>query len=317
MSSADDPLLRLGQSTGEAISGVLEMFAPGQVSAGSVDIVSAEHHPLEGIPTPAVLTSVSYIDGVTGGNLFAMSVTGARKLAAAMMGMEPEESDEELSELELSAVAEAMNQMMASAAMATTEVLGTEVEIGVPETKTFSSASDAIAAYERTPHTVRTVVTICGEQCRLVQLVPNAFVVRMTRALDEMGAEYADQGSSAAASAGAGTGQPEPAGLSLSGIPVRVWAELGRAQMPSAQIVALPTGAVVELDRQADEPIDLYVNGMRFASGRLIVVDGSDWAVRIDTIFDMPEAATPPTQTETETSPLTNDMDIPNPQEVA
>jgi flagellar motor switch protein FliN/FliY len=313
MSSADDPLLRLGQSTAEAISGVLEMFAPGQVSVGSVDVVPAEHHPLEGIPSPAVLTSVSYVDGVTGGNLFAMSVTGTRRLAAAMMGMEPEESEAELSELELSAVAEAMNQMMASAAIATSEVLGTEVEIGVPETKTFSSAADAVAAYEQTPHTVRAVITICGEPCRLVQLVPNAFVVRMTRALDEMGAEYADQ--SAAAGAAAGAGEGELRGPSLSGIPVRVWAELGRAQMPSAQIVGLPTGAVVELDRQADEPIDLYVNGMRFASGRLIVVDGSDWAVRIDTIFDMPDAATPPT--DTQTSPLTNDIDIPNPQEVA
>ena len=55
---------------------------------------------------------------------------------------------------------------------------------------------------------------------------------------------------------------------------MRVWAELGRARMPSAQIVGLPAGAVVELDRQADEPIDLYVNGRRFATGRLVVVDG-------------------------------------------
>ena len=44
--------------------------------------------------------------------------------------------------------------------------------------------------------------------------------------------------------------------------------------MPSAEVVGLPPGAVVELDRQADEPIDLYVNGRRFATGRLVVVDG-------------------------------------------
>ena len=42
---------------------------------------------------------------------------------------------------------------------------------------------------------------------------------------------------------------------------------------------------MVELNRQADEPIDLYVNGRRFATGRLMVVDGSDWAVRIETIL--------------------------------
>ena len=47
----------------------------------------------------------------------------------------------------------------------------------------------------------------------------------------------------------------------------------------------MPAGAVVELNRGADEPIDLYVNGRRFATGRLMVVDGSDWAVRIDTVL--------------------------------
>jgi flagellar motor switch protein FliN/FliY len=138
----------------------------------------------------------------------------------------------------------------------------------------------------------------------------------MTRALDEMGAEYADSPSRSAALAGAApAGAPpdesEAHGPVLSGIPVRVWAELGRTQMPSAQIVGLSLGAVVELDRQADEPIDIFVNGMRFASGRLIVVDGSDWAVRIETIFDLPDA------TSAQLPTTTNDIPVPNPQEVA
>jgi flagellar motor switch protein FliN len=198
-----------------------------------------------------------------------------------------------------------MNQMMASAAGATTSVLGTEVEIGVPETRTFASAEQAIDAYARTPHATRAAVSVCGEPCRLVQLVPNAFVVRMTRALDELGAEYADGSGSAAARPA--HGESDVGSPVLAGIPVRVWAELGRAQMPSAQIVGLPSGAVVELDRQADEPIDIFVNGMRFASGRLIVVDGSDWAVRIEEIFDLPKADIP-------TSPNPNPVN--NPQEV-
>ncbi len=67
---------------------------------------------------------------------------------------------------------------------------------------------------------------------------------------------------------------------------MRVWAELGRARMPSAQIVGLPTGAVVELDKQADDAIDLFVNGTHFATGRLVVVDGTDWAVRIEHVLD-------------------------------
>jgi len=282
--TADEALVKLGQSTSEAVCGVLEMFAPGQIMPGDVAVVSADRHPLEGIPTPAVATMVSYVDGVTGGNLFVMTVAGARKLAAAMMGTEPDADAgaAELDDLELSAVAEAMNQMMASAAGATTAVLGTEVEIGVPETQTFASADQAVAAYARTPHATRAAVSVCGEPCRLVQLVPNAFVVRMTRALDELGSEIAAPASGPASGAARGAdGAP-----SLAGIPGRVAAELGRARMASAEIIALPAGAVVELDRQSDEPIDLYVNGRRFATGRLMVVDGADWAVRIEQILD-------------------------------
>jgi flagellar motor switch protein FliN/FliY len=47
----------------------------------------------------------------------------------------------------------------------------------------------------------------------------------------------------------------------------------------------MPPGAVVELNRGADEPVDLYVNGTRFATGRLMVVDGTDWAVRIEEVL--------------------------------
>ena len=289
--TADEALVNLGESTTEAVCGVLEMFAPGQIRPGEVTVVADGKHPLDGIPVPAVATMVSYVDGVTGGNLFVMTVEGARRLAAAMMGMEPDELEAaaELTELELSAVAEAMNQMMASAAGATTAVLGTEVEIGVPETRTFTSIDAAMDAYVRTPHATRAAVSVCGEPCRLVQLVPNAFVVRMTRALDE--AEYTapDTGSGATAPTTLASGEPRDGMPSLAGISVRVCAELGRARMPSAEIVGLPSGAVVELNRQADEPIDLFVNGRHFATGRLMVVDGSDWAVRIESIVGEPE----------------------------
>jgi flagellar motor switch protein FliN/FliY len=278
--TTEDALGRLGQSTSEAISGVLEMFAPGKVVAGEVSVVS---DPFDALPAPAVATSVAYVDGVTGGNVFVITLDGARRLAAAMMGLEePEDPDApELSELELSAVSEAMNQMMASAAIATSSVLGTEVEIGAPETRMFTDAAEAAAAYPQTPHAIRAGFSVCGEPCRLVQLVPNAFVVRMTRALDEFGADVVDGDAPRAAT------RP-----SLAGVPVRVWAELGRARMPSADVVGLPSGAVVELDRGAEEPIDLYVNGRRFATGRLMVVDGTDWAVRIESVID--------TSTETE-----------------
>ena len=71
--SADDALIRLGHSTADAVSGVLERFAPGKVHAGDVRLAS---NPLDAIPMPAVATSVSYVDGVTGGNVFVMPLEG-------------------------------------------------------------------------------------------------------------------------------------------------------------------------------------------------------------------------------------------------
>jgi flagellar motor switch protein FliN len=303
--SADAALLQLAESTSEAVTGVLESFAPGRIEAGDVAVLEAGGGPLQGLPFPAVATNVAYVDGVTGGNLFVMTLEGARRLAAAMMGAEDPAASgaadgAELTELELSAVSEAMNQMMASAAGATSAVLGTEVEIGTPETRTFESLADADGAYPAAPHMVRAAFSVCGEPCRLVQLVPNAFVVRMTRALDEMAAGGAPATAGGGA-AGATAVAAAAAGIapSLAGIPVRVWAELGRASMASADVVGLPAGAVVELDRGADEPIDLYVNGRRFATGRLLVVDGSDWAIRIETVLEQSSQDSPDTQLET------------------
>src|SRR5689334_19285090 len=126
--SAQDALQRLGQSSAEACLGVLEMFAPGQCSTGEVTVYDDVNAAFGGMPVPAVGMSVSYVDGVTGGNVFLITLAGARNLAAAMMGMEEPDPPEatELSELELSAVSEAMNQMMATAAVSTSSVLGTE-----------------------------------------------------------------------------------------------------------------------------------------------------------------------------------------------
>ena len=275
--NVEEALTRLGESTSEAVAGILQMFAGDAAQPGPVTIVGQDADPLQGLPTPAVAASVSYVDGVTGGNVFVMPLDGARALAAAMMGEAPPEDEaNELTELELSAVGEAMNQMMAAAANATSAVLGTEVEIAPPDTRVLTSLDAALEGHDDAAHITSGVFTVFGQPCRLIQLVPNAFVMRMTKALDELGAEYlGDQGP---ASEGDVAGLDE----SLRAINVRVWAELGRRRMPIGDLIGTPPGAVLDLDREADEPVDLFVNGMRFASGRLVVSEGGEWAVEID-----------------------------------
>ncbi len=86
-----------------------------------------------------------------------------------------------------------------------------------------------------------------------------------------------------------GPGAPNPLlSRSIGGVPVRVWAELGRARISLATLVGLEQGSVVELDRRIDEEIDLYVNGFRFGSGELLVNEDAEWAIRVDAVAGSP-----------------------------
>ncbi|BCY17911.1 flagellar motor switch protein FliN [Leptolinea sp. HRD-7] len=56
--------------------------------------------------------------------------------------------------------------------------------------------------------------------------------------------------------------------------------ELGRTQMPIKHVLELQKGSVVELDRVAGEPVDVYVNEHLMARGEVVVVDDK-FGVRI------------------------------------
>jgi flagellar motor switch protein FliN/FliY len=294
--TSDAPLLRLGESTAEAVERVLETVCAGARRDGGVTVGhgvdQAAEDAVAGLSFPAVAAEVSYVDGVSGGNLFLLALDGARGLAAAMMGDEAgaSQAGAELSELELSAVGEAMNQMMSAAAVATARLIGKEVEIAPPEIHQFTDAAEAVRTYDTTPYAITSQFWILGEACRLVQFIPNAFVVRMNRALSELTTEYTSEHTDA------------PLSHSVRDIPLRLWAELGRVRMPLSDLVGLPPGAVVELDREVEHPIDLYVDDMPFATGRLLVTDDAEWAVRVETVHGLPEHSPNP---ETEPSTTT------------
>jgi flagellar motor switch protein FliN/FliY len=319
-------LMRLGASTAEAVAKSLDAICPSPVERGDVTVVPGEESPFEGFPFddgPVVAVSVHYVDGVTGGNVLLMTAPGARAIAAAMGGdavAAPSPSDDSPAEpsadadagapaadapteLELSAVAEAANQMFAAAASATGVVLSQGVEIAPPDTRLLDSAATAREAFDVTPHAVSATFVVCGEPCRLVQLVPNAFVLRMTRALDEQGTEQlsGDGGLSALGIARrTEPGEERALDDALRDIRVRVWAELGRTRVSLGAAPALPPGAVLELDRKADDPVDLYVNGLRFASGRLVLTDEGEWALRLEEVAGRTEPVLAAVTTEEE-----------------
>jgi flagellar motor switch protein FliN/FliY len=287
--NTEQSLLHLGEQTALAVQGILRMYSETGVVGGNVSVIQPGQNPFEEVVMPCIAADVSYVDGVTGGNTLLIGVEGARRLAAAMMGADPDavEAGGDLDEMEFSAVGEAMNQMMAATAMATSEVLGDEVEIGPPELRKVTDAGEAKASWDHSGHAAVVTFTFCGTPCLLVQAVPNAFIVRMTRALDEQTSTHDED---------------QPFSEGLRSVQVRVWAELGRTRMASGRAVDLPPGAVIELDRLIDDAVDVFVDGMRFASCRLVVLDDGALAMRLEEIYgltstDTPEAPEPPEST--------------------
>ena len=69
--------------------------------------------------------------------------------------------------------------------------------------------------------------------------------------------------------------------------------ELGRTSMTVQELLRLGRGSVIQLDRLAGEPIDIYVGDRRFAEGEVVVL-GEHFGVRITRIVSNAPAINQP-----------------------
>lgn len=81
---------------------------------------------------PYVAVKVEYTQGLKGMNLFVIKQSDAAIIADLMLGGDGTEPNEELGDIHLSAVQEAMNQMMGSAATSMSTVFNVKVDISPP-----------------------------------------------------------------------------------------------------------------------------------------------------------------------------------------
>ena len=56
-------------------------------------------------------------------------------------------------------------------------------------------------------------------------------------------------------------------------VPVSLTIELGSCQLPMKEVLQLNIGSVVQLDKPADAPVELSVNGKLIARGEVVVVE--------------------------------------------
>lgn len=81
---------------------------------------------------PCVFVQISYREGLDGNNILILDENDVKIITNLMMGGDGTDLDPELSELHLSAISEAMNQMMGSAATSISSMLEKKVDISPP-----------------------------------------------------------------------------------------------------------------------------------------------------------------------------------------
>src|SRR5690625_2368090 len=86
----------------------------------------------EEFPFEHVKLQVNYMEGFTGENIFLMKAEDAAVISDIMLGGDGTNPKEELTDIELSAVQEAMNQMMGSSATSMSTVFNKRVDISPP-----------------------------------------------------------------------------------------------------------------------------------------------------------------------------------------
>ena len=289
----------------------------------------------EGFRYPNIILDVKYVSGITGRNILIMQTKDAAVIANLMMGGDGQVSSDELSEIEVSAVQEAMNQMIGSAATSMATMFAREVNISPPQSKIWSNINDTIT--ENIPEDEQ-IVEVCFDltiegllQSNMMQILTidtakkivsimmgeeekiennivetinekplsntysnenevdiNSFLTAKD-AITETYNEKIDENpvevhgaSFEKLSQGVVSESHRNIDLILD-VPLDISVVLGRTKKSIKDILNLSTGSLIELEKLAEEPVEILVNGKKIAFGEVVVVD-ENFGVRITSI---------------------------------
>lgn len=127
-----------------------------------------------------------------------------------------------------------------------------------------------------------------GKQSETDRLVDDALKNARSAVNDmQKDADSARGGAAAMSMPDFGTGggdAPKLTGIELlSDVDLHVTIELGRTQMLVEDVLKLNEGSVVELDKLAGDPVDVYVNGRLVARGEVLVLN-DNFCIRVSEI---------------------------------
>ncbi|TYA14346.1 flagellar motor switch phosphatase FliY [Paenibacillus faecis] len=184
------------------------------ITTPKVSIITRSQFETE-FPKPHVAIHVQYVDGFEGVNSLVIKTRDAQVIADLMLGGEGNPADEELNEIHISAVQEAMNQMMGSSATSMSTIFNRFVNISPPGIDILNMTNgDGVASLppDETLIKISFRLTI-GDliDSTIMQLLTVKFAKEMVDSLINGSSEPAAQETAAAAPAAAPQAYEAPA----------------------------------------------------------------------------------------------------------
>lgn len=171
-----------------------------EITTPKVSLINADELPDE-FARPYVMVSVEYTAGLRGSNALAIEMQDAKTIADLMLGGDGTNTAGDLNELHLSAVGEAMNQMMGGAATAVSSMFHRHVNISPPKVTTVDFGSsdefDVGIPGQLVNISFRLRIGTLIDST-IMQLTPHQFALDMVRAFMGEVAAAADQVTSSA-----------------------------------------------------------------------------------------------------------------------
>lgn len=306
-----------------------------------------------GFETPNIVLDIEYVSGIIGRNILIIKIADGLVISNLMMGGDGKVSEtHELSEIEISAVSEAMNQMIGSAATSMATMFGRKVDISPPTSKLVTDEATPIsdAIPEDQPIVRVSFKMTIGDivDSNIMQIFPIETaknIVAIMTGEDSAGQEAKKEEPKAAKGenimnkeiAQEPISSAEPMGQQANyqpqyqaqpqyyeaptqrmeqpvevhsaifeplapqsnvppiknidlilDVPLDISVVLGRTKKSIQDILNLGTGSLIELDKLAEEPVEILVNGKQIALGEVVVVD-ENFGIRITNIVSSVE----------------------------
>lgn len=320
--SEKDMICEIGKTSMESAAKTLEMITgnPVKIESPVVSITTlSELRNDEELPYMSL--EVKYISGIEGINLLINKIRDAQVIASLMMGGDGKVEGDEISEIEESAVSEAMNQMIGSSATTMSGVLGRSINISPPVSKIWKTADEIMLdGVEENKKLIKVSYKLTiGDlvDSHIIQLLNVETGKTMAEIMESKNKKPeptpAPKAASTASAAAPAQKAPEkrqpqvevqqatfqpiketaskdlPKNIDLIlDVPLDISVVLGRTKKSIKDILNLTTGSLVELDKLAEEPVEVLVNGKSVALGEVVVV-GENFGVRITSIISNAE----------------------------